>query len=91
MLDAAMPGCVVPVEVFHTPGFFAAAQPGVLLTALARDAWVGEPQLPVGLPPHLYLPVLAAFTKALLTDYIEGRVKAGGILWDLLPGVYVSD
>lgn len=91
MLDATMPCCVVPIEVFHTPGFFATAKPGVLLKALARDAWVGEPQLPVGLPAHLYLPVLAAFTKALLTDYIEGRVKAGRTLGDLLPGVYVSD
>lgn len=70
MLDATVPGRVVTVKILHTPRLFASAQPGVLLTALARDARVSEPKLPVGLPGHLHLPVLAALAEALLADYI---------------------
>lgn len=90
MWDTAMPSCVVPIKVFHTPRLFSTAQPGVLLTAFARDTRVGKPQLPVRLPAHLHLPVLAAFAEALLADYIQGGVKAGFSFWDILPDVCVG-
>ena len=68
--DTTVPRSVASIKVFHTPRLFASAQPAVLLTALAWDARVGEPQLPVALPTHLHLPVLAALAEALLADYI---------------------
>lgn len=70
MLYAAVPRGIVPIKVFHAPRLLAPTQPAVLLAALPRDAGVGEPQLPVALPTHLYLPVLAALAEALLADYV---------------------
>lgn len=90
MLDAPVPGRVVAVEVFHTPGLFAAAQPRVLLAAFPGDARVGEAQLPVRLPGHLHLPVVTALDEALPADHVQCSVEPRGSLRDVLPGVCVG-
>lgn len=89
MLNTSVPRSVVSIKVLHTPRLFTSAQPTVLRTALPWDARVGEPQLPVGLPAHLHLPVVATLSEALLADYVQSIVKTGGFFWDVLPGVYV--
>lgn len=85
-----MPCCVVPIKELHCPRLVSTAQPAVLLTALAWDAWVGETYLPVGLPTYLYLPIVTSLSEALLADGVEGGVKAWGSLWDFLPGIRVT-
>lgn len=87
----SVPRIVAAVEELHTPGVGTPAKPAVLLTALPGDAWVGKTQLPIGLASYLHLPVVTALHKTILAHGVEGGVKAGHILWDLLPGVSVGD
>lgn len=84
-----VPGRVVSIEKFHAPGLSPTAQPAVLFAAFARDAGIRQTEFPVCLAAHLYLPVVAALAEALPADGIEGGVKTGGGLWEVLPGLCV--
>lgn len=86
-----VPRVVAAVEELHAPRVGTPSEPAVLLTALPGDAWVSETQLPIGFASYLHLPVVAALCKTALAHGIEGGVKAGHILRDLLPGVSVGD
>lgn len=85
-----MPGCVHPIKELETPGVSASAQPAGFRPALSRDAGIGKAQLPVGLPSHLYLPVVSAVTEAAEAEDVECGVEARGIFCHFLPGVRVG-
>lgn len=85
-----MPGCVLPIEELHTPGLVAPPQPAVLSGALAGNGGIGDTQLPVSLPGHVDLPVVATATVSSRADDVEGGVESPREVGKLLPGVCVG-
>lgn len=85
-----VPSGVLPVKELHTPGLFPTTQPAALSGALSRNGGIGDTQLPVGLPSHVNLPVMATEAEALQAEDIEGGVKASREVRKLLPGVRVG-
>lgn len=90
MGNPSVPGCVLPVEELHTPGLVPPAQPAVLRGALAGNGGIGDTQLPVSLPGHVDLPVVATTTVPSRADDIEGGVESPREVGKLLPGVCVG-
>lgn len=86
----SVPGCILPIKELHTPGLVPTAQPAVLGGALAGNGGIGDTQLPVSLPSHVNLPVMATKAEALQADDIEGGVKASRDVRKLLPSVCVG-
>lgn len=90
MGNPSVPGCVLPIEELHTPGLVPPAQPAVFSGALAGNGGIGDTQLPVSLPGHVDLPVVAAATVSTRADDVEGGVESPREVGKLLPGVCVG-
>lgn len=90
MRHSSMPSCILPIKELHTPGFVPSAQPAILSGALAGNGGICDAQLPVSLPSHINLPVMASKAVALRADDVEGGVKASREVRKLLPGVCVG-
>lgn len=70
MGNPPVPGCVLSFIKLHTPGLVPSAQPAVLCGSLAGDGGIGDPQLPVSLPGHVQLPIVATTAVCLRADNI---------------------
>lgn len=66
----SVPGGVLPIKELHTPGLVPSAQPAVLSVTLTGNGGIGDTQLPVSLPSHVDLPVMAIKAEALQADDI---------------------
>lgn len=90
MGNPSVPGCVLSIKKLHAPGVIPSAQPALLCGSLARDGGIGNPQLPVSLPGHVHLPIVATMAVCLRTDDIQGSVKSAREVRELLPGFSVG-
>lgn len=90
MGNPSVPSCILPVKELHTPGLVPPAQPAVLSGALAGNGGVGDAQLPISLPCHINLPVMATEAVSLEADDIKRGVKASWEVGKLLPGICVG-
>lgn len=86
----SVPRCILPIEEFHTPGLIPPTQPAVLSGALAWHGGIGDSNLPVSLPCHVNLPVMATKVVSLQAEHIEGDVKSPREVRQLLPAVCVG-
>lgn len=64
MWHPRVPGRVLAVKELHAPGLGPAAQPAVLSRAFSGNGGVCHTELPVSLPGHVDLPVMATKAEA---------------------------